>query len=58
MTTPRAEVERVARALHDEWKVGRIAPGHCTGEMAFAILQRIFGGRYGYAGVGTVIELS
>ena len=58
VTTPQAEVERVARALHDEWNVERIAPGHCTGEMAFAILQRIFGGHYGYAGVGTVIDLS
>lgn len=57
VTTPQAEIERSALALRDKWKVDRIAPGHCTGELAFAILQRIFGKNYGYAGVGTVIEL-
>lgn len=58
VTTSQAEIERLALALQDDWKVDRITPGHCTGELAFAILQRVFGRRYGYAGVGTVLDLS
>lgn len=56
MTSP-PEVERLAVALHDQWKVGAIAPGHCTGEVAFATLQRKFGRGYVYAGAGTVVAL-
>lgn len=36
-------------------KVEFIAPGHCTGEPTFAALQRAFGDRYVYAGVGAVL---
>ena len=57
VTTAQAEIERSALALRDEWEVRRIAPGHCTGEIAFALLQRTFGEHYGYAGVGEVIDL-
>lgn len=58
VTTARSEIERVAVSLLDKWKIDRIAPGHCTGEHAFALLQRIFGRKYKYAGVGTIIDLS
>jgi 7,8-dihydropterin-6-yl-methyl-4-(beta-D-ribofuranosyl)aminobenzene 5'-phosphate synthase len=34
-----------------------IAPVHCTGEAAFAILKQVFGDRYVYAGLGTRILL-
>jgi 7,8-dihydropterin-6-yl-methyl-4-(beta-D-ribofuranosyl)aminobenzene 5'-phosphate synthase len=54
---PDAEVERIAAALHDQYKLDRIAPGHCTGEPEFAALKKAFGDHYVYAGVGTVIEL-
>lgn len=57
VTTPDAEIERVATALHDRWKVDRIGPGHCTGEPAFAALQRIFAAQYVYAGLGTTIDV-
>jgi 7,8-dihydropterin-6-yl-methyl-4-(beta-D-ribofuranosyl)aminobenzene 5'-phosphate synthase len=57
VTTARSEIERLAVALRDKWKINRIAPGHCTGEHAFALLQRVFGRKYQYAGVGTVIDL-
>jgi 7,8-dihydropterin-6-yl-methyl-4-(beta-D-ribofuranosyl)aminobenzene 5'-phosphate synthase len=57
VTMPEAEIERSAVALRDRWRVEEVAPGHCTGEPAFAVLQRAFGDRYRYAGVGTVIEL-
>ena len=57
VTTPEAEIGRMTAALRDRWKVAEVAPGHCTGEPAFAALRRAFGDRYRYAGVGTVIDL-
>jgi 7,8-dihydropterin-6-yl-methyl-4-(beta-D-ribofuranosyl)aminobenzene 5'-phosphate synthase len=57
VTTPEPEIDRLVGALRDEWKLAGIAPGHCTGEVAFAALQRAFGRRYRYAGLGTVIDL-
>jgi 7,8-dihydropterin-6-yl-methyl-4-(beta-D-ribofuranosyl)aminobenzene 5'-phosphate synthase len=57
VTSADTAVTRVAAALHDHWKVDEMAPGHCTGEPAFAALKRLFGGRYVYAGLGTVTEL-
>ena len=50
-------IERVATALHDTYKVDYIAPGHCTGEPSFAALQRMFGDRYLYAGLGTELSM-
>ena len=58
VTTPDAEIERIAGALHDTWHVYGMAPGHCTGEPAFAALQRAFGKQYVYAGLGTVIPIT
>jgi 7,8-dihydropterin-6-yl-methyl-4-(beta-D-ribofuranosyl)aminobenzene 5'-phosphate synthase len=55
--TPEDEVERLARSLRDEWGVRDIAPGHCTGEPGFDALQRCFGTRYIYAGLGSRIPL-
>lgn len=55
--TVEAEVKRVAKALHDEWHVDRIAPGHCTGEPGFEALSKVFGDRYVYVGLGDSIEL-
>jgi 7,8-dihydropterin-6-yl-methyl-4-(beta-D-ribofuranosyl)aminobenzene 5'-phosphate synthase len=48
-------IEKVAAALHDTYKVDYIAPGHCTGEPTFAALQKVFGDRYLYAGLGTTL---
>jgi 7,8-dihydropterin-6-yl-methyl-4-(beta-D-ribofuranosyl)aminobenzene 5'-phosphate synthase len=48
-------IEKVVSALHDTYKVDYIAPGHCTGEPTFAALQRAFGDRYLYAGLGTTL---
>ena len=55
---PDSEVQRIATVLHDQYKLERVAPGHCTGEPEFAALKKAFGEQYVYAGVGTVIELS
>ena len=51
------QTQRIAHALHDTWKVRWMAPGHCTGEPAFAILKKTFGDHYLYAGLGTTITL-
>jgi 7,8-dihydropterin-6-yl-methyl-4-(beta-D-ribofuranosyl)aminobenzene 5'-phosphate synthase len=50
-------IAKVAASLHDTWNVDAIAPGHCTGEPTFAALKRIFGIRYQYAGLGTVLTI-
>lgn len=55
--TPDAELQRIAKELREKWNVDRIAPGHCTGEPAFATFQDVFGVQYSYAGLGTTIKL-
>jgi 7,8-dihydropterin-6-yl-methyl-4-(beta-D-ribofuranosyl)aminobenzene 5'-phosphate synthase len=54
---PDPEVERIAAVLHDQYKLKRVAPGHCTGEPEFAALKKAFGDHYVYAGVGSVVDL-
>lgn len=51
------EITRIATSLRDTWKIDYIAPAHCTGEAAFAILKQAFGERYLYAGLGTTLVL-
>jgi 7,8-dihydropterin-6-yl-methyl-4-(beta-D-ribofuranosyl)aminobenzene 5'-phosphate synthase len=48
-------IARIATALHDTFRVDRVAPGHCTGEPAFYRFRNRWKGRYTYAGVGSVI---
>jgi len=55
--TPDSEIERLANALRDKWAIDRIAPGHCTGEPAFAKLKQVFGASYVYAGLGSRVEI-
>lgn len=55
--TPEAEVRRVADALRDELKVERVAPGHCTSELGFAVFRERFDDRFVHAGLGSVIDL-
>ena len=50
-------IREVAVSLRDRWKVAWIAPVHCTGEPAFAILSDTFGSRYLYAGLGTTLMI-
>jgi len=54
---PDPEAERIAAVLHNQYKLERVAPGHCTGEPEFAALKRAFGEHYLYAGVGSVVDL-
>jgi 7,8-dihydropterin-6-yl-methyl-4-(beta-D-ribofuranosyl)aminobenzene 5'-phosphate synthase len=54
---PDPEVERIATVLHNQYRLERVAPGHCTGEPEFAALKKTFGDHYMYAGVGSVVDL-
>lgn len=51
------QIRSMAASLRDKWNVRYIAPSHCTGEPAFAILKESFGDRYIYAGLGTTVLL-
>jgi 7,8-dihydropterin-6-yl-methyl-4-(beta-D-ribofuranosyl)aminobenzene 5'-phosphate synthase len=51
------DIERTVTALHDSFKVGYVAPGHCTGEPTFMVLKKAFTDRYLYAGLGTTFTL-
>jgi len=55
--TPNGVVLVVGNALHDTYRVDFIAPGHCTGEPTFTALQKAFGDRYLYAGLGTTLSV-
>ena len=56
VTTPVEEIDALVENLKTKWKVQRIAPGHCTGEPAFARLKKAYGENYLYAGLGTKVE--
>ena len=55
--TPEAEVRRVALVLHDELRVDRVAPAHCTSELGFAVFLERFKDHFDRAGLGAVIAL-
>jgi 7,8-dihydropterin-6-yl-methyl-4-(beta-D-ribofuranosyl)aminobenzene 5'-phosphate synthase len=55
--TPQEEVQRTANTLHDVLKVERVAPGHCTSELGFAVFLDRFKERFDRAGLGTVLPL-
>ena len=49
------DIEKIVTTLHDTLKVEYVAPGHCTGEPAFAALKKAYGNHYLYGGLGTVL---
>ena len=51
------DIDKIVGTLRDTYKVGFIAPGHCTGEPAFAALAKAYGERHLYAGLGTTLLL-
>jgi 7,8-dihydropterin-6-yl-methyl-4-(beta-D-ribofuranosyl)aminobenzene 5'-phosphate synthase len=58
VTTPLEEIDTLVENLKMKWKVNKIAPGHCTGEPAFARLKKAYGENYLYAGLGTKLEIA
>lgn len=55
--TPQEEVQRVTNILYETLKVERVAPGHCTSELGFAVFLDRFKDRFDQAGLGKVIAL-
>ena len=51
------DIDKIIATLRDTYKVGFIAPGHCTGEPTFAALAKAYGDHYLYAGLGTTLAL-
>ena len=49
------DIDNIVTALRETLKVEYVAPGHCTGEPAFAALKKAFGNHYLYAGLGTTL---
>jgi 7,8-dihydropterin-6-yl-methyl-4-(beta-D-ribofuranosyl)aminobenzene 5'-phosphate synthase len=58
VTAAREEVRRIARAFDDEWKIARVAAGHCSGEQMFSALLETFGERAVFAGVGERVSVT
>jgi 7,8-dihydropterin-6-yl-methyl-4-(beta-D-ribofuranosyl)aminobenzene 5'-phosphate synthase len=56
VAAPDSIVGPLVQRFHDQWRVLQVAPGHCTGEPAFAALQRAYGPDYLYAGLGERLE--
>jgi 7,8-dihydropterin-6-yl-methyl-4-(beta-D-ribofuranosyl)aminobenzene 5'-phosphate synthase len=57
VSTPESEIDRLVDSLKNKWRIDKIAPGHCTGELAFFRLQKAFSDDYLYAGAGTRMEI-
>jgi 7,8-dihydropterin-6-yl-methyl-4-(beta-D-ribofuranosyl)aminobenzene 5'-phosphate synthase len=58
VTTPTEDIDTLVGSLQTKWKVQRMAPGHCTGEPAFARIKRACGDKYVYAGLGTTVTVN
>ena len=52
----RKETYRVCSLLKDKLNVNRVAPGHCTGHLAFKTLQDLYKEKFIYAGLGEKIS--
>jgi 7,8-dihydropterin-6-yl-methyl-4-(beta-D-ribofuranosyl)aminobenzene 5'-phosphate synthase len=52
------DIEKIVTELHDNFKVEYIAPGHCTGEPAFAAFKKAFADHDLFAGLGTTVKIS
>jgi 7,8-dihydropterin-6-yl-methyl-4-(beta-D-ribofuranosyl)aminobenzene 5'-phosphate synthase len=52
VAVPDSVLDPLVQRIHHQWGVTQVAPGHCTGEPAFAALQREYGDDYLYAGLG------
>lgn len=52
----RKETTRICTMIRDEFKVAKVAPGHCTGHLAFRILSDMYKSAFIYAGLGEKIR--
>ncbi len=49
---------KVAKLMKDDLGVQRVAPAHCTGNLAFKIFRDLYGEKYNYAGVESEVPFS
>jgi 7,8-dihydropterin-6-yl-methyl-4-(beta-D-ribofuranosyl)aminobenzene 5'-phosphate synthase len=54
----RAYIDALAKNMKTNLGVHRVAPAHCTGNLAFKIFKEQFGDAYSYAGLESVVEFS
>jgi 7,8-dihydropterin-6-yl-methyl-4-(beta-D-ribofuranosyl)aminobenzene 5'-phosphate synthase len=52
VAAPDSVLGPLVQRLHHQWRIAQVAPGHCTGEPAFAALREEYGSDYLYAGLG------
>jgi 7,8-dihydropterin-6-yl-methyl-4-(beta-D-ribofuranosyl)aminobenzene 5'-phosphate synthase len=51
-------ISNIARLMKDDLGVRRVAPAHCTGNLAFKIFRDLYGESYNYAGVESEVTFS
>lgn len=49
-------ISKLARQMKDDLGVRRVAPAHCTGNLAFKIFRDVYGENYNYAGVESEVK--
>lgn len=54
----RKYVEDLAKLMKNVLRVQRVAPAHCTGNLAFKIFREVFGAGYTYAGLESEVTFS
>jgi 7,8-dihydropterin-6-yl-methyl-4-(beta-D-ribofuranosyl)aminobenzene 5'-phosphate synthase len=57
VTADDATIATLGRVLHEQYRVGYLAPGHCTGEPTFSALAQVYGDHYLYAGLGSRLHV-
>ncbi|HVF28579.1 MAG TPA: hypothetical protein VM943_10085, partial [Pyrinomonadaceae bacterium] len=53
----REYIEGLAKRMREEYGVESVAPAHCTGHLAFATFQKVYGYKYRFFGLGEKISL-
>jgi len=53
-----AYITNIANLMKKELGVRRVAPAHCTGNLAFKIFREMYGENYNYAGVESAVQFS
>jgi 7,8-dihydropterin-6-yl-methyl-4-(beta-D-ribofuranosyl)aminobenzene 5'-phosphate synthase len=52
----RKETMNICSMIKEEFKIAKVAPGHCTGHLAFKILNDLYKDNFIYAGLGETIR--
>ena len=52
----RGQTEKITAYLKNELKVQKVAPGHCTGHLAFKVMRDAYRDRFIYAGLGETVR--